>query len=76
MQWLDAIQWPAMAVTVWAAWLVGSQRKPGREWGFWLFLVSNVLWIAWAWHAHAWALLMLQLCLGAINIRGVNKNES
>jgi hypothetical protein len=76
VQWLDAIQWPAMAVTVWAAWLVGSQSKTRREWGFWVFLTSNVLWIAWSWHVHAWALLVLQVCLGAMNIRGVSKNET
>jgi hypothetical protein len=35
-----------------------------------------VLWIAWSWHVHAWALLVLQVCLGAMNIRGVSKNET
>jgi hypothetical protein len=34
-----------------------------------------VLWIAWAWGAHAWALVVLQLCLAALNIRGVFKND-
>jgi len=72
---LDAIQWPAMAVTLFAAWLVASQKKPRREAGFWWFIVSNVLWIAWAWHAKAWALIALQVGLFALNVRGAVKNE-
>ena len=76
MSWLNALQWPAMAVTVVAAWLVASQRKFKRNWGFWLFLVSNVLWIAWGWYDRAFALIFLQLCLGFLNIRGAVKNRS
>ena len=76
MDWLDAIQWPAMAVTVIAAWLVASQRKFKRNWGFWLFLVSNALWIAWGLHDNAYALIVLQLCLAFVNIRGTMKNKS
>ena len=75
MDWLDTLQWPAMVVTVVAAWLVASQRKFKRNWGFWLFLASNVLWLVWGWHDGAWALISLQLCLAALNIRGALKNE-
>ena len=75
MDWVDAIQWPAMLVTVVAAWMVASQRKFKRNWGFWLFLLSNVLWIVWGWHDKAYALIALQVCLAALNIRGVKKNE-
>jgi len=64
-----------MAVTVVAAWLVASQSKKKRTVGFWLFLVSNVLWIVWGWHDKAWALITLQVCLAALNIRGVLKND-
>jgi hypothetical protein len=72
---LDALQWPAMVVTLVAAWLVGSQRKPRREAGFWLFILSNILWIAWAWHTRAWALIALQVGLFVLNVRGALKNE-
>jgi uncharacterized membrane protein YhaH (DUF805 family) len=75
MDWINALQWPAMAITVWAAWLVGAQRKHKRNWGFWLFLVSNVLWILWGVHDHAYALIFLQVCLGFLNIRGALKNQ-
>ena len=75
MDWVDAIQWPAMLVTVVAAWMVASQRKFKRNWGFWLFLLSNVLWIVWGWHDKAYALIALQVCLAALNIRGVKKND-
>ena len=75
MDYLDLLQWPAMAVTVVAAWLVGSRAPHKRAIGFWCFLASNVLWIAWGWHDRAWALVSLQFFLGAMNIRGVYKNE-
>jgi len=75
MTWIDLLQWPAMAVTMLAAWLVASQRKFKRNWGFWLFLISNVLWIAWGWKDGAYALIVLQLFLAALNIRGTIKNR-
>lgn len=69
------LQWPAMAVTILAAWLVASQSKRRRAAGFWLFLASNVLWIVWGWHDGAWALVALQVALAILNTRGVSKNE-
>ena len=73
---LNAIQWPAMVVTVIAAWMVASQRKFKRNWGFWLFILSNLLWIVWGLHDGAYALIFLQVCLGFLNIRGTIKNSS
>lgn len=72
---VDAIQWPAMAVTLFAAWLVASRSPGKRAWGFWCFILSNVLWIAWGWHAAAWALIALQVGLFFLNLRGAKKNE-
>lgn len=71
----ELVQWPAMVASVAAAWLVGSQREGRRNWGFWVFLASNVLWVAWGWHAGAWALVALQVCLAALNVRGVKKSQ-
>ena len=76
MQWLDALQWPAMVVTLVASWLVASRSGPHRARGFWVFLVSNVLWVAWGWHSGAWALVVLQVGLASMNIRGACKNTS
>ncbi len=72
---LDLLQWPAMAVTVLAAWLVASESERRRNVGFWVFLASNALWVVWAVGAQAWALLVLQVCLAAMNIRGAVKTE-
>ena len=72
---LDAVQWPAMAVTLFAAWLVASRAKSRRAAGFWWFILSNVLWVVWAWHVHAWALIAMQVGLFAMNVRGAVKNE-
>jgi hypothetical protein len=75
MEWLDLLQWPAMIITVLAAWLTGSQRKIRRMIGFWCFLASNALWAIWGWHERAWAMVILQGSLAAMNVRGVNKNN-
>jgi len=75
MDYADLMQWPAMLMTAAAAWLVGSQRRLRRSVGFWIFLASNFLWAAWGWHAGAYALIVLQVCLAAINIRGARRNE-
>jgi len=74
METLNYLQWPAMAVSLVAAWLVASQSKRKRRHGFWWFLVSNVLWIAWGWPAHAWAVVALQIGLAILNFRSVGKN--
>ena len=75
MNLLDFLQWPAMAVTVAASWLIGSNHKGRRNTGFWLFLLSNALWIAWGLQGNAPALVALQVCLAAMNIRGARKTE-
>jgi len=72
---LDWLQWPAMAVTLVAAWLVASQSRRRRAAGFWVFIASNVMWVVWAWHVHAWALIALQVGLFVLNVRGARKNE-
>ena len=64
-----------MLVTVASAWLVGSQSKLRRRIGFWCFLASNLLWLVWGWSSAAWALVVLQVALAFINIRGARKNE-
>ncbi|MDR6179418.1 MULTISPECIES: hypothetical protein [unclassified Pseudomonas] len=74
MEALDLLQWPAMAITLLAAWLVASQRQGRRNLGFWVFLLSNGLWIAWGLQAEAYALIVLQLGLAAMNLRGVRRN--
>jgi hypothetical protein len=76
MQWLDALQWPAMIATLLASWLVSSRSEPLRARGFWVFLSSNVLRVAWGWQSGAWALVVLQVGLAAMNIRGAQKNAS
>ena len=71
----DLLQWPAMVVTITASWLVASDQVKRRNYGFWVFLVSNVLWIAWAVSSKAWALVVLQIALFAMNVRGAAKTD-
>lgn len=75
MDLLDLLQWPAMVVTVVAAWFTGSEQQRRRAVGFWLFLVSNALWIAWGAYDAAWALVVLQVALGVMNVRGARKQD-
>lgn len=73
--WLDTLQWPAMAVTLFATWLVASRKKFKRNWGFWYFIAGNVLWTIWGWHDRAYALIAMQLGLFVLNVRGERKTE-
>jgi hypothetical protein len=75
MDYLHQLQWPAMIITIVAAWLIASQAKRKREIGFWCFLLSNALWVVWGWHDGAYALIVLQIALAFLNIRGAYKNE-
>jgi len=76
MDWLNLLQWPAMAVTITASWLIASTTTWKRHAGFWIFLLSNLLWVAWGVHAAAPALVFMQFCLAAMNIRGAIKTET
>lgn len=73
---LDATQWVAMAVTIAAAYLVASRTRTRRHAGFWIFVVSNVLWIIWGIYAAAYALVVLQLFLSVTNVRGLWKTRA
>jgi len=73
---VDLVQWPAMLVTVIAAYFVASNHPRRRLIGFWLYLVSNVLWVCWGVASRAYALIALQVCLAAMNIRGQRKSSA
>lgn len=71
---LGWVQWPAMLVTVLAAWLIGSRQPRRRVAGFSCFIASNLLWVIWGLHTDAYALIVLQVCLCVMNLRGFKKN--
>jgi hypothetical protein len=73
---VDLLQWPAMAASLLAAWLVASNHQRRRHAGFWVFITSNVLWTLWGWHDGAYALIALQVALAALTVRGVAKTET
>ena len=73
---LDSLQWPAMAATLLAAWMVTSKSEHRRSLGFACFILSNVLWISWAWQVSAYALITLQVGLFFLNLYGARNNES
>ena len=71
---INFLQWPAMLTTLLSAWLVASQSKQKRGLGFWIFIVSNILWVFWGWHDGAYALIAMQIGLLLLNVRGALKN--
>ncbi|VWX59462.1 Amino acid transporter [Burkholderiales bacterium 8X] len=75
MDWIDYLQWPAMVLSIAAAWYVASTSDFRRRLGFWLFLASNVVWTAWGLYTDAYALIALQFMLAAMNIRGAYKTS-
>jgi hypothetical protein len=72
---IDLLQWPAMAVTLCAAFLVGARHARRRVLGFYTFIASNLLWIVWGVHDDAWALIALQAGLCAMNVRAIVRNH-
>jgi len=72
---IDFLQWPAMIITLCAAFLVGARHARRRIFGFYTFIFSNALWIIWGVHDGAWALIALQAGLLAMNVRGIWRNE-
>ena len=74
MDYIDLLQWPAMVVTIVAAWLVASQSKRKSTIGFWVFLASNVLWSVWGWH-RAPTRSSCSSSRSRMNVRGVYRND-
>jgi hypothetical protein len=73
--WIELLQWPAMAVTLGGCWWLASRQRRRRLLGFGLMVLSNLLWIVWGWQDRAYALIALQVGLLALNTRGIIKNE-
>lgn len=69
------LEWPAMLVSLVAAYWMGSKKADKRVVAFWMLTVGNVMWIAWGWGEGAWALIALNVGLMALNVRGIMKNE-
>jgi hypothetical protein len=75
MDYFNLLQWPAMVVNVLAVWLLTYQSKRKRHAGFFLSLLSNILWVTWGLYVQAFAVLGLQFALAALNIRGFRKTD-
>ncbi len=72
---IELLQWPAMLATVIASYLVASHIKSRRNQSFYWFIAGNVLWVIWGWQDHAYGLIALQVCLAALNLRGMWKTD-
>lgn len=69
------LEWPAMAISLAAAWWMGSKQANKRVVAFAMLIVGNVMWMAWGWGESAWALIALNFGLLGLNVRGIIKNE-
>ena len=79
-EWLKPIfehlQWPAMVIALAGAWYVGADTPRQRWWGFWGFLISNILWVGRAIYIHEYALLIMQALFIITSVRGLWRNRS
>jgi len=73
---MDLFQWPALVAVVVGSWLVGSKRAEQRVKAFALFIIGNLLWVAWGLYVEAYALALLDLILCGMNVRGFLKNRT
>ena len=64
-----------MAISLGAAYWMGSKKASKRIVAFWMLIAGNLLWIAWGWGDSAYALIALNVGLLGLNIRGIMKNE-
>ena len=69
------LEWPAMLITLAAAWWLGSKKPEKRIFAFSLLIAGNLMWIAWGWGDDAWALIALNVGLMGLNVRAIMKNE-
>ena len=43
------LEWPAMAISLAAAWWMGSKKANKRVVAFVMLSIGNLMWIAWGW---------------------------
>ena len=72
---LAYLEWPAMLITLAAAWWMGSTKPLKRIVAFCMLIVGNLMWIGWGWGDEAWALIALNVGLLALNVRAILNNE-
>ena len=64
-----------MAVSLVAAYWMGSKKADKRIVAFLMLSAGNLMWIAWGWGEDAFALIALNVGLLLLNVRGILKNE-
>ena len=69
------LEWPAMGITLAAAWWMGSTKAKKRIVAFIMLITGNLMWIAWGYGEAAWALIALNVGLMGLNVRAILKNE-
>jgi len=72
---MSLLQWPAMVATLVSVWLIASRDAGRRKVGFWISILSNLLWTAWGIGSAAYALVLLQVGLFILNVRGARKSD-
>jgi len=62
-----------MAITVLAAWFMGSGRAKRRVIAFCCFTAGNVMWVVWGKSHDAYGLIILEIIMAMMNMRGLKK---
>lgn len=75
MDYMEILQWPAMILTLLGAWMISTDKRSIRHKGFWVFLLSNVLWILWGMHVKAYGVVLMQIGLAIVNYHGLTRTD-
>ena len=67
---LKALEWSAAALTIYGAWYLSAPSRPISV-GFAFFLAANAVWLAYAWMTGQSGLLVQQLVLTIISLKGI-----
>jgi hypothetical protein len=67
---LKGLQWSAAALTIYGAWHLSAPARPISV-GFAFFLAANAVWISYAWLTGQSGLLVQQVVLTFISLKGI-----
>lgn len=67
---LLCLEWVAALLTIWGAWLLSS-GSTRAAWGWAFFLAANALWFAFGWLTAHHGLMLQQVVLSVISVRGI-----
>ncbi len=69
------LSWIAMCIALFGSLCVGSDKAFDRFIGFCAFMVSNVLWMIFAFATQSWPLFIMNMAFTVTSLRGLYDNR-